>query len=250
MGGGGVCFDIGMGNSTIEKPKKNWFQNLFAGNTYGVFESENGNAEHAQRIAEELAKKRKVMRIESRKLENQIIKYVNASLDSLLKDIESINEIKYGNISLRLNMKAIIKKNDALKENVIGCISDKIDDRLVLTDIELSEIMAERDSIKRTEKLDDFCNKLQKEALISFQGKIKKAMKQQMWLIRREIEGRIRDVENSLDESVKIYTNLLENQEDHIIMKKNKSEYMFQQGICDCFLEILSDDFINEDGRR
>ena len=238
MGGVGDCC---IGNISAiprfeaEKPK-NWFSNLFGGSIAGT-----GNEEYTQRIAEELAEKRKIVRNESRKLEQQLIGYVNASLDNLLEEVSRINEIQWGDNTLSLNMKEVVRKNNELKEKIMGCISDKVDDRLVLTDVELSAIMAERDDKKRSEELENFCSKIQREALMSFRYQIKKTMKRQLSLIRKEIEGRINDVGNSLDESVKVYTELLENREDHIKMQKSKAEYMFQQGVCDCFLSVLSD---------
>lgn len=240
MGGGCCVGNCCVGNVdpvkrlNIEKPKKSWFENLFGGDL-------SGNEEYTQKIAEELAKKRRLMRIESRKLEQRLIDYVNISLDRLLEELKTVNDIRYGDYSLSLNMEEVIRKNEELNSKIMGCISDKVDDRLVLTDLEMSAIMAERDDDVRTEKLNEFCSKIQKEAIMSFQTKIKKTMRRQMNLIRKEINGRIKDVENSLDESVKAYTELLENRKDHIAMQKNKAEYMFQKGICDCFLEILSD---------
>ena len=62
--------------------------------------------------------------------------------------------------SNNINISGIRANNEDLKKEVNGYIGNIIDERLVLTDKELSVIFEERDDNKRKKNFDAFCKRV------------------------------------------------------------------------------------------
>ena len=62
--------------------------------------------------------------------------------------------------SNNINISGIRANNEDLKKEVNGYIGNIIDERLVLTDKELSVILGERDDSKRKKNFDAFCKRV------------------------------------------------------------------------------------------
>lgn len=198
-------------------------------------------ASNAKSNADELAELKAEVRIETGKKEKQIIDYINESMEQLLKMLEDINKESFGGKTLNINIKDIQRKNDALKKEVVGFIGNYMDNRLVLSDHELSEILKIYDDKKRKQKFDTFYKKLQNQAVKKLKEKIEITVHKQEEVIRKEIQNRLAEIDRNMQEATKAYEEILhmkEEQEDAKIEEK-QIQYCYQYELAEIFLEQL-----------
>ena len=151
--GGGCC----IGDCCVmDNPIGDFFKDIFDGGGCGYHPGPSENEAHAKKIADELAKMKEKIRTSSEKIEKEFIEDIQHSMSSLVVELRSINEQTYSGKQLNLNIKALQQKNEELKKEVIGHIGNVMDDRLVLTDKELSIILEERDDDKRGKNFDAY----------------------------------------------------------------------------------------------
>ena len=104
-----------------------------------------------------------------------------------------------------INIDNIVRKNDELKKNVVGFIGRRLDDRLVLTDKELSIILKEENDKKRARNFDVFVIEVRKKAVEDLIQTIQRTMEAQSEVIETEIQSRLKEVNMSLKEEVAEY---------------------------------------------
>ncbi len=198
-------------------------------------------ASHAKSNADILAKMKAEVRGETEKKEKQYIDYINESMGQLLKMLDEVNKQSFGGKTLNINIKEVQSKNDALKKEVVGFIGNYMDNRLVLSDHELSEILKINDDRKRNQKFDAFYKKLQKQAAEKLNAKIEVTVHKQEEIIRKEIQNRLAEVDKSMQEATKAYEDILhmkEEQEDARIEEK-QIQYCYQYELSEILLEQL-----------
>ncbi len=198
-------------------------------------------AEHSKSNADILAEMKAEVKDVTKKKEKEIIDYINKSMDSLLKSLEKVNGQSFGGKTLNINIREIKSKNETLKKGVVGFIGSYMDDRLVLSNHELVEILKILDDEKRKKKFDAFYIKLQKQAVKKLQSKVEETVHKQEEVIRKEIENRLEDVDRNMQESTKAYEEILhmkEEQEDAKIEEK-QIQYCYQYELTDILLEQL-----------
>lgn len=198
-------------------------------------------AAHSKSNADILAELKRDIRSETEKKEEQIIDYINKSLSGLLKELEKVNEQSFGGKTLNINIKEIESKNEKLKREVVGFIGNYMDDRLVLSDHELSKILEEFDDRKRKKKFDAFCKKLQGQAVAKLKSKIETTVRKQEEIVRKEIQNRLTEVEKSMQEATKAYKEILQMKEeqDHARIEEKQIHYCYQYELADILLGQL-----------
>lgn len=235
---GGCC----VGNCCVmDNFVGDFFRDTFgSGSGCGYHPGTSETEEHAKKIADELAQMKENIRKSSEKTEKGLIEYINKSMSSLLNELYEINNQLYGGKSLNINIKGIKQKNENLKKEVVGHIGDVMEERLVLTDKELSIILEERDDKKRAKNFDDFCQKIQKNSLKSLKSKIENTVKNQEEMISKEIQTRLDEVERSMKEATEAYTEILSIKEkDESNIEKAQIEYIYKYELCNIFLDQL-----------
>jgi hypothetical protein len=217
-----------------------FFRDIFGDNSGGCAYSP-GPSEteaHAKKIADELAEMKEHIRKSSEKNEKMIINNISEAMEELIVTLEKINNNKYGGKNLNINIDGIRKSIESLKKKIIGFIGDFMDDRLVLTDKELSIILEERDDQKRKINFDAFCKKIKGQALDLLIDMIKVTVRQQEKLIRKEIESRLNEVKKNLEIEKKAYHDILKTKnKDESEMSKTQIKLIYQYGV----LDILND---------
>jgi len=204
--------------------------------TPGPSESE----EHAKKIADELAEKKEEIRELTKKDENRTIDYINKSMNDLVKYLEEINNKQFGGKTLNININEIKKSNEKLKKEVVGCLSGYIDERLVLTDNELSIILEERDDKKRKKKFKAFCEKIEQQAFDELSKKIEKTVRKQEEVIRKEIKVRLDEVERNMKTVTKAYDEIVEIKgKDESKMEEAQIKYIYQYELSEILLDQL-----------
>lgn len=192
---------------------------------------------HSQKIANELAEMRKKMSDATSKQESDIIEYINRSMNSFMREIDELNKKSFGGETLSINIDAIKKKNDSLKKQVIGCVSNMMNARLVSSDKELSTVLAEQDDDKRKQNFEDFVKKVKKEALTEFKKIVEKTVEEQSAVVSCEIKSRQKEVNKRLEESISELISIMEIKKKNTEnLEKKQVQYMYQSTLCDIVL--------------
>ena len=195
---------------------------------------------HAKKIANELAAMKEKYRESSEKSEQQIMDIASASLEGLLDELETINYVKFGGRTLNIDITGIRRRNDELKNSVRGHIGNIFDERLVLTDKELSVILQERDDKKRAKNFDDFCLRIQRQAVSSLRGKIESTVKAQSDMINNAIRSRLSEVDNNMRSTKSAYDEILRSkQQGDAEREKIIAKHAYSYELFRLFLEQL-----------
>lgn len=195
---------------------------------------------HAKKIADDLAKMKEKYRKASEKEEQQIMDNISISLEDLLEEIQKINNVKFGGRTLNIDLVGIRRKNEELKNSVRGSIGNVMDERLVLTDRELSVILQERDDKKREKNFDDFCDRVRRQAITTLIEKIKTTVKAQSDMINNSIRNRLSEVDNNMRETQLAYNEILRNKEQGDAKREETAiKHIYKYELVNLLLEQL-----------
>jgi hypothetical protein len=209
----------------------------------GYHPDSNCNEQHATKIANELAEMKEHSRESSEKLEQEIMEYINRSANHFLDELEKLNHIDFGGTFLNLNIQEIRDKNAQLSDKVKGHIGNVIDDRLVLTDRELSIILKERDDKKRAKNFDNFVEKVREDAVKSLKDTIKTSVSEQSRVIEEKIQVRLSEVEKKKKQEEKAYTEILNSTRQGEVEKETTQiKYIYRYELFQRLYEQLSDE--------
>ncbi len=198
-------------------------------------------ADHSKSNADMLAELKRDIRNETETTEKRIIDNINESLNILLEELEKINGQNFGGKTLNINIKEIRDKNDSLKKEVIGFIGNYLDNRLVLSDYGLSQILKETDDKKRKQKFDNFHQKLRQQAVKELKSKIEITVHKQEGIIREEIQNRLAEVDQSMQEATKAYEEILhmKDEQENSKIEEKQVQYCYQYELADILLGQL-----------
>ncbi len=195
---------------------------------------------HAKKIAEDLAKMKEKYRKSSEREEQNIMNDITSSFTELLNSIEEYNHTSYGGRTLNIDIAGLRRKNDELKNSVRGHIGNIMDERLVLTDKELSVILQERDDKKREKNFDNFCDRVRRQAISTLIDKIKLTVKAQSDMINNTIRNRLSEVDNHMRETQLAYNEILRSKEQGDAKREETAmKHIYKYEILGLFLEQL-----------
>lgn len=229
--GGGCCVS--------NHPIRDFFRDLFCSDSccVGHSSSRRDSEEHAKKVANELATMKENTEKTSTAIEQEIMADINASLDSFLRDIESENTKSYYGEYLKINVKAIREKNEQLNKQVIGCISNVMNRRLVQTDNELKVILEEKDDKKRKKSFEEFVSRVQRQALDKLKKEVEKTVRAQSEVVSKEIQGRQKEINKRLEETIAEMTEIMDvKQKSDIELERKQIDLMYQSSLCDYLL--------------
>lgn len=235
---GGCC----IGNCCVmNNAVGDFFRDIFGGGGgCGYHPGPSETEAHAKKIADELAAMKENIRKASEKKEQDIINYINKSMTDLIKLLEDVNKKQFGGKSLNINIEGICDKNKKLQKEVVGYIGNKMDERLVLTDRELSVILEERDDKKRAKNFESFCTRVQNQALSGLSREIELTVHKQEQMLRKEIELRLNEVDQSMQAAIKSYTEIVETKEkNEIKMEETRIKYIYKYELAEILLDQL-----------
>lgn len=191
----------------------------------------------------ELAEMRNRANKEGQELGEAVFRNINVYMSQFLEHLEKINTGVYGGKKLNIDMETIRRDIDELKSTVKNFIGDKINERLVKTDPELSLIFEERDSAKRKRNFDQFYTKIHKAAVKSLITDIEEIIGGEFVIIEKQIRSRLKEVNDTVKRTQKEYeaaAKMIEKEDAKIAEKQ--VEYMYQIAIAD----ILNDELRRE----
>lgn len=189
---------------------------------------------HQAAIANELAKMRKRSDKDAKKQEEDIITDTNETMEEFIKWIQNdVNKRKIGGKTLSINIDKIRELNDDLRKKIVGFIGKRLADRLIQTDPEVSTILAEYDDAKRKKNFDAFYEDRKREAIRELIKEIETSVREQSDNIEREIQNRIKELNNSMTQETQALEELrkLKSQEDSRLAEK-QVEYMYYADLC------------------
>ena len=193
---------------------------------------------HAKKIANELAEMKEKIGTLAGQEETELMDYIEQSMDVFLKEVESLNRQSFGGEYLRVNVNVIKEKNEALKKQVVGSVGQVLNKRLVQTDKELSVILGEKDDKKRKKNFDCFVDRVKKQAFESLKENIETTVKAQSSVVTTEIEGRLKEVNSRLEESVKELNEIMDAKKNSSWeLEKKQFQYMYESKLCDFLLD-------------
>lgn len=196
---------------------------------------------HAKKIADELAVMKEKIRQQAERMEEEIISDINESIDEFIEVLSNINKHRYGGKYLDLNIDGIRKENENLKNQIRGHIGDFMDERLVLTDKELSLVLAERDDAKREKNFDAFCVVIKKQAVLGLKDSIEKTVIKQSVMIRKEVENRLSEVDRKMKELNDAYIEIAENKKnDSEVLKNKQIQYMYKHELSEILIDLIN----------
>lgn len=240
MGGGGGCCITHCGFCCIG----HFFSSSDGGCCVGHCGVSSGSSrtpeDHATLIAHELAEMRQRSAKEAAKEENDIIDDVTETMTEFIKWIREINKQNIGGRNLNINVDIINALDEALRNKIVGFIGKKLADRLIQTDPEVSTILAERDSAKRKKNFDDFYEARKRDAIRDLIEEIEMAVRKQSESIESEIEIRLNELEDSMQQEARDLEELLKMkvEQDSRIAEK-QVEYMYYESLCDIMFDEL-----------
>ena len=197
--------------------------------------------DHSKKIADELAEMKEKASKEGVQIGNEAFDNINVYMKQFLDHLKTINEGTYGGKQLNIKMDVIQREIDKLRDEVTGFIGERMDDRLVLSDSELSVILEERDDKKRKSNFDDFYRRVHKQAVIDLSKKIEEVIARQFSLVDTEIRNRLKEVDASMNEALAGYkeTERLMEEKDAALASK-QVECMYLVGISDILIDELN----------
>ena len=210
------------------------------------YSAKTAKEDHAAMIANELAEMRKRATTEAGQQEEDIIADVNESMAEFINWVEGINKQKIGGKNLNINISKIRELNENLRRKIVGFIGNRLNDKIVMTDPEVSTILAERDKDKRKKNFDDFYQRRKREAIRALINEIETSVREQSEAIEREIQNRIRELNNNMDQETRAFEELkkLKEKEDSRVAEK-QIEYMYYADLCDIMFDELKTSSLN-----
>lgn len=190
--------------------------------------------DHAAMIANELAEMRSRSASEARRQEEEVIAETNKTMEEFIKWIQDKNKEKYGGRSLNINIERIKELNEQLRKKIVGFIGKRINDKIVDTNPEVSTILSERDNSKRKKNFDEFYQARMRDAIRELIVAIETSVREQSDSIEREIQNRIKELNNTMTEETRALEDLkrLKEQENSRVAEK-QVEYMYYINLCD-----------------
>lgn len=168
-------------------------------------------------------------------IEDDIIKEIEREMNFVINQVKQANNEEYGGKKLNVNIDEIEQKKKDLSNKVNNYISNEINKKLVLGNVELKVLLQEDDDEKRNKEFYEYVNKIQIDAIEGLKRLIKKTLENQSKILTSEISGRIGEVEESLKETQSIYKEFQEKNDDE------KNELLIDQMYIHDLYAILLD---------
>ena len=210
--GGGCC----IGNNPVVDwfrdridDIKDFFSTDSSSSSYSASSvSSNSSTSRVTKVANELAEIREDMNSRAEKIEEKVMKYVTRNYVSLIRDIEQINDRDFNGVKYRVNTEKIISLNDSLENEVKGTISQEVNAKLVQGNPEIDEILDEEDDDTRNMDLNNYCQRVLRDAKIPFSEAVKKTVKAQSEVVTDEIGKRLNEIKSQVKNEEERYNAL------------------------------------------
>ena len=202
--------------------------------------------DHAVKTANELAEMTQRAETNAAEEEKQIVDNVNKTMTEFIDWLKDVNKTKIGGKNLDINIDKIRELNEDLRKKIVGFIGNRLRNRLIPTDKEVSTILGELDDAKRKKNFDNFYAARMHEAIQDLVTEIENSVAEQSEAIEREIQNRIKELNNTMEQETRALEDLkkLKEQEDSRLAEK-QVEYMYYADLCDIMFDELKTSSLN-----
>lgn len=196
--------------------------------------------DHSKKIADELAAMKKRAASEGKKIGDEAFDSINQYMNEFVENLKMINNNTYGGKKLNIKVDVIEREINSLRSEVANFIGDRLNERLILTDSELSVILEERDDKKRSRNFDDFYARVHKKAVLDLVGKIEEVIAKQFAMVDSEIRTRLKEVDSSMKSAMKDYDDAekLKEQQDTALAQK-QIDCMYKLTVAEIMIDEL-----------
>ena len=202
---------------------------------------ENNSVDHSKKIANELAAMKEKARKQGTLISSGVLEQINAFMNQFIEHLKTINSEKYGGKQLNLKIDIIESELGKLRDEVTNFIGDRLDERLVVTDKELSIILEEQDEQKRTKNFNDFYVRVHKKAVMDLTQKIEEVIARQFVLVDDEICSRLKEVDADMKKAHEDYEEMERMMEEKDTALATKQvEYMYAINLYDIVIDELN----------
>lgn len=209
----------------------------------GYHPTNNDTVDHSKKIADELAGMKNRAHKDGEKIGNEAFSNINQFMSQFITYLKKINEGTYGRKKLNIKIDIIEREFEKLRQEVTSFVGNRMDDRLVLTDRELSVILEEKDDDERAKNFDSFYKKIHRKAVLDLSEKIEEVISKQFAIVDLEIRDRLKEV----DMSMKIALSEYEQAER---LKKENSVEWARKNIDSMYKVTVADFLLNELNRN
>lgn len=194
MGGGGGCCIKNCCIGNIIGKIKEFFGSSSGSSSGGRTESYQADTADLQatlKVQNALTEFRTDTQSRSARLENEVVQTSRKHLDAFIDELKKYNKIKYGNRRLNINLSNIERENRKTEDKIHGFIVKRVSKRISLDDDECLKILKMDAGKKKEEKLDEFYQKVLKEAVIELTDELRTNMETQTDTVCERIQQRI-----------------------------------------------------------
>ena len=226
--------------SKSSEPSKSSNQSTTSSYTPPVSQ-ESAMERHAKLVADELADWRNKAVTRAEKEETAVIEEINKSISQFIAMLERYNQQDYGGKRLNIDVDRLKQENERMKQRVSGFIRQKINDRFVQTDRELSVIMDEMNDARRSKAFNDFYDRVFRQAVKDLVTELEDSIRDQSKFIESAIENRLREVNADMAEVDRQFNEIQKLKEnDDAGLAPKQIEYMYEITLCDTMLSELA----------
>ncbi len=203
--------------------------------------TQNDTVDHSKIIADELAEMKARANNEGRQIGNEAVNNINCTMKNFIELIKTINTQKVGGKQLNIKIDVIERELEKLQKEVANFIGDRLNDRLVTTDKELSVILEERDDSKRSENFENFYRRVHKKAIQDLTKKTEEVIARQFALVDSELQNRLKEVDDSMQETLRNYKEAEKQKESKDVSLASKQiECMYKADLAEIVLDELN----------
>lgn len=209
----------------------------------GYHPTTNDTTDHSTKIANELGVMKERAHEEGAKIGNEAFSNINQFMSQFITYLKKINDTTYGGRKLNIKIDIIEKEFEKLRLEVTEFIGQRMDDRLVLTDKELSVILEEMDDEERSKNFEAFYTKIHKKAVLDLSVKVEEVIAKQFSIVDSEIRNRLKEVNISMKAALNEYEQAeILKKENSIELSKKYMDSMYKITVADLLLNELNKD--------
>ena len=207
----------------------------------GYHPSRNDTVDHSKKIADELAEMKSRASTEGQQIGKEAVDNISCTMKSFINVIKTVNKAKFGGKQLNIKIDVVEREIDKLQKEAANFIGDRLNDRLVTTDRELSVILEERNDSKRSENFENFYRRVHKQAILDLTKKIEEVIACQFALVDSELQNRLKEVDESMQETLRNYREAEKQKESKDVSLVSKQiECMYTAELADIVLNELN----------
>ncbi|RUL49886.1 hypothetical protein [Lysinibacillus antri] len=204
------------------------------------YNPETARIEETKRINESLRDYTRSLEPVADKFERDCLNTCRENINLLVEDIKKINVQDYNGKKLNININRLERKLQSVEKNVIGKIKNELSRKVSIDDSECLNILKMKKGQAKENAMKEFSNRVFSNSLVELSETIRETVNEQCSLITDQIEDRLEEITNSLQEISMQFDEIEQLKEkDAEVLEQKKCDLYFTLSICDMVLSEL-----------